>query len=89
MTTQDIDLKVREILSTKLNIGLGTISGDSRLAEDLGIDSFGAVELMFEIEEAFGLKIPDSDIEHVRSVKDIVAYLDGWLNKPAGALPSK
>jgi acyl carrier protein len=89
MTIQDIDLKVRGILSKKLNVELGTINGESRLAEDLGVDSFGAVELMFEIEEAFGLKIPDSDIEHVRSVKDIVAYLDGWLNKPAGALPPK
>jgi acyl carrier protein len=87
MTNQEIDLKVRDILSKKLGVGIETISGDSRLAEDLGVDSFGAVELMFEIEEAFALKIPDSDIEHVRSVKDIVVYLDGWLNKAAGAVP--
>ncbi len=89
MTTQEIDLKVRGILSKKLNVELDKIGGESRLAEDLGVDSFGAVELMFEIEEAFGLKIPDSDIEHVRSVKDIVGYLDGWLNRPAEALPPK
>ena len=88
MTNQEIDLKVRTILAQKLNVGLDTIKADSRLAEDLGVDSFGAVELMFEIEEAFQLKIPDSDIEHVRSVKDIVAYLDGWINKPAGTPPA-
>ena len=87
MTNQEIDLKVRDILAKKLGVGIEMISGDSRLAEDLGVDSFGAVELMFEIEEAFALKIPDSDIEHVRSVKDIVVYLDGWLNKAAGAVP--
>lgn len=45
------------------------------------MDSFGAVELVFEIEEAFRLKIPDSDIEHVRTVKDIMIYLATWLEK--------
>ncbi len=85
MPIAEIDLKVRKILSEKLNVGIDTITGDSRLAEDLGVDSFGAVELMFEIEEAFHLKIPDSDIEQVRSVKDIVAYLDGFMNKPPAA----
>jgi acyl carrier protein len=81
MTNQDIEQKVREILAAKLGIGADTIRPDSRLAEDLGVDSFGAVELMFEIEEAFGLKIPDSEIGHVRSVDDIVAYLSGWLSR--------
>jgi acyl carrier protein len=85
MPIDEIDLKVRKILSEKLSVGIETITGESRLAEDLGVDSFGAVELMFEIEEAFQLKIPDSDIEQVRSVKDIVAYLDGFLNKPPAA----
>ena len=88
MPIEEIDQKVRSILSEKLKVGIETITGDSRLAEDLGVDSFGAVELMFEIEEAFQLKIPDSDIEHVRSVKDIVAYLDGFLNKPSASAPT-
>ena len=81
MTNQDIEQKVKDILAAKLGVGADTIRSDSRLAEDLGVDSFGAVELMFEIEEAFGLKISDSEIEHVRSVDDIVAYLSGWLSK--------
>jgi acyl carrier protein len=81
MTNQEIELKVREIISKKLDVELGKISAESRLAEDLGVDSFGAVELMFELEEAFGLKIPDADIEHVRSVNDIVVYLRNWLDQ--------
>ena len=83
MTNQEISLKVREILSRKLGLASRKLTGIRRLAEDLGVDSFGAVELMFEIEEAFALKIPDSDIVKVRSVNDIVAYLDGWLNRPS------
>ena len=83
MTNLEIEQKVKEILSKKLDVEPGKIALETRLAEDLGVDSFGAVELMFEIEEAFGLKIPDSEIEHVRRVGDIVTYLQGWLEKQA------
>ena len=81
MTNQEIEQKVKEIIATKMAIPLETISAESRLIEDLQVDSFGAVELMFELEEAFGLNIPDSDIERVRSVKQIVEYLSEWLKK--------
>ncbi|MGA2444554.1 MAG: acyl carrier protein [Opitutaceae bacterium] len=81
MTNQEIEQKVKEILSKKLAVELNGINPQSRLALDLGVDSFGAVELMFEIEEAFGLKMPDSDFEHVRTVKDIVVYVATWLEK--------
>ena len=81
MTNQEIEQKVREILSKKLGADLNKIGPDTRLAQDLGVDSFGAVELMFEIEEEFGLKIPDSDFEQVRTVKNIVDYVSEWLEK--------
>lgn len=83
MTQQEIEQKVKEIISKKFGAAPEKIHGETRLAEDLGVDSFGAVELMFEVEEAFGLKIPDSDIEHVRTVNDIVNYLAAWLKKQA------
>ena len=81
MSNQEIEQKVKEILSKKLDVKLDKITPATRLAEDLGLDSFGAVELMFELEEAFALKIPDSDIEHVRNVKDICDYLATRLEK--------
>jgi acyl carrier protein len=85
MTTQEIELKVREIISKKFNVPIETIGPKSRLIDDLKVDSFGAVELMFELEEQFGLKIADSDIERVLSVEQIVAYLEEWLEKKEGS----
>lgn len=82
MTRDDIEQKVKNVLATKLSHDVATILPESRLAEDLGVDSFGAVELMFEIEEAFGLKIADSDIQNVRTVKDVVDYVELWSGKP-------
>jgi acyl carrier protein len=66
-----------------MSIEESKITGETRLSEDLGLDSFGGVEVMFEIEEAFDLKIPDSDIEQVRTVNDIVNYIVEWQNKKA------
>ena len=88
MTPPEIEVKVREIISKKFGVPLDTIDAETRLVEDLKIDSFGAVELMFELEEMFGLSISDSDIQRVRTVKDIVGYLSEWLAKqPAKGTP--
>lgn len=83
MNHPEIEQKVREIISRKFSIPLDTIGAQSRLVEDLHLDSFGAVELMFELEEEFNLKIADSDIERVRSVSQVVEYLAEWLQKKA------
>lgn len=85
MTHADIELKVREIIARKFSLPLETIGTESRLIEDLHLDSFGAVELMFELEEEFGLKIADSDIERVRRVNDVVDYLESWLRQKTSA----
>ena len=83
MPDSDIEPKVREILAKKYKVPLDSVTGQTRLAEDLGVDSFGALELMFELEEAFSLQIADSEIEHIRTVKDIVDYLAAWRLKAA------
>jgi len=83
MTSAEIEQTVRAIISKKFGVPLDQIDSQTRLIDDLKVDSFGAVELMFELEEAFGLSIPDSDIQHVRCVKDIVQYLGEWLDKKA------
>ena len=85
MTTEAIQQKVIAIVAKKFSADPLKISGETRLADDLGVDSFGAVELMFEIEEAFDLKIVDSEIAHVRTVNDIVAYLVSWLERSGPA----
>ena len=85
MTNEAVSQTIRELLARKMSIDVSKINGETRLNEDLGLDSFGGVEVMFEIEEAFNLKIPDSDIEQVRTVNDIVNYIVEWQKKAADA----
>ena len=54
---------------------VGKINLDSRLVEDLGVDSFGSVEIAFELEEKFGIKIPDEALYEAKIVKHIVDYI--------------
>ena len=81
MTLDSITEKIIGILAKKFEADPSTIRAETRLAEDLGVDSFGAVELMFEVEEAFGLKVPDSEIEHIRTVGDVSKYILEWTTK--------
>jgi acyl carrier protein len=90
MTTPDeLEQKVKEIIAKKFDVPLEKITPETRLVEDLRVDSFGAVELMFELEETFELNIPDSDLERVGTVKDIVDYLTEWLAKKAAGGPTE
>lgn len=52
--------KVRDILAAKAEVPPAALQPDTRL-EDLGIDSLGMTEVLFELEEAFDIVIPDSE----------------------------
>ena len=69
-----IEAKVKEILSKQFGKGIEEISFDQKLVEDLGMDSFVAVELIFELEDHLGIKIPDSDMINLKTVGDVVNY---------------
>ena len=70
-----VEAQVKQIIAEKLNIDTGRITLDSRLVDDLAMDSFGSIEMAFELEEKFNIKIPDADIAQVKIVKDIVDYV--------------
>jgi acyl carrier protein len=75
MTYAEIETTVKDILAKQLSMEAGAINLDSRLVEDLGIDSFGSVEIAFELEEKFSLKIPDAALYEAKTVKNIVDYV--------------
>jgi acyl carrier protein len=77
MTYSDVETTVKEILAKQLTMDVAKINLDSRLVEDLGIDSFGSVEVAFELEEKFSLKIPDAALYEAKTVRHIVDYIAG------------
>lgn len=71
--------EIKEQVAKSLKNVLGkralNVSLDHRLVEDLGVDSFATLELIFELEDTLGIKIPDSDVKKMITVGDVIAYI--------------
>jgi acyl carrier protein len=80
MSALNVEQTVKEILASQLSVDINTITLDSRLAEDLNLDSFGAVELAFALEDKFGFKISDNAVYTSKVVKDIVDYISTQIS---------
>lgn len=68
--------KVRGLISEQLSIDLDEISLDSVITDDLGADSLDVVDLVMSFEDEFGLEIPDDALENIKTVGDIVKYIE-------------
>ncbi|MBQ9106820.1 MAG: acyl carrier protein [Clostridia bacterium] len=68
--------KVREILAQQLDIEEESINMESNIQEDLGADSLDLVDLLMTLEDDYGLEVPDEDVEKIKTVGDLVAYIE-------------
>ena len=68
--------EVKEILAEQLDIDPETIEMTSKLQTDLGADSLDAIDIVMSIEDQYGIEVPDSVIENMRSVEDIVSFIE-------------
>lgn len=68
--------KVRDIIVNTLSCDAEKVTADARLAEDLEADSLDAVELNMAIEDELGIAIPDEELTNLKTVGDIVSYLE-------------
>lgn len=79
---QEIFLKVKEVIIEQMTLPSKTdITLATRLIDDLGVDSLDTVEQVMEMEEKFGIEIPDEDAEIMRTVRDVVDYIYDSLSK--------
>lgn len=79
---EQIEEGIKEILSKRLDIKKDKIALDSKLDDDLGMDSFGAIEVMFEIEDKFDIEVPEKDLLDVKTVRDMINYIVNRLKNP-------
>jgi len=67
--------KIKEILAAKLDVDAEEMSLDTKIADDLGADSLDVVELLMAIEDEFDVEIPDEEIEKLKTIGDVVDYI--------------
>ena len=68
--------KIKTILSEQFDVEEDNITTETTLQDDLGADSLDVVDLVMTLEDEFDMEIPDEDITEVRTVGDVVKYLE-------------
>lgn len=68
--------KIKQILADTLDVNEDELSADTNIATDLGADSLDVVEILMSIEDEFEIEIPDSEIENIRTIGELVEYIE-------------
>ena len=71
--------KVREILCEQLEIDPDENTLDTNIIDDLGADSLDLVDFVMSLESEFDKEIPDEDVENIKTIGDIVSYIENSL----------
>jgi len=86
MTFKDTGSRVRALLVKDFKLDPSTLTTDARL-DDLGVDSIGMAELIFNVEDEFGLKLPDVAVQ-LTTFGEVVRFIDDALaDQRAAAAP--
>ena len=94
-SNRDVAQKIVAALADYLKRDPASIQPDQHLRDDLGLDSMAVIELLYKIEEAFDIQIPDQDLVSLSTVGSVTHYVEGRLmpaKRPAvsaGSQPSK
>ena len=68
--------KVRDIVVEQLGVEADEVALESTFIDDFGADSLDIVGLIMAFEEEFNIEIPDEAAEKIKSVQDVVTYID-------------
>lgn len=68
--------KIKNLLVEELDLDAEEVTLASQLKEDLGADSLDMVDLIMSIEDTFDIKVDESQAANIKTVEDIVNYID-------------
>ena len=68
--------KVKELISEQLDVKADDITEASNIQDDLGADSLDVVDLVMALEDEFDFEIPEDQVENIKTVGDIVKFIE-------------
>ena len=68
--------KIKSIVVDHLGVDEDQVTEDASFVDDLGADSLDTVELIMAFEEEFDIEIPDEDAQKIKTVKDVIEYIE-------------
>jgi acyl carrier protein len=71
--------KIQAMLAEALNLPIEKVTPDSKIVDDLGADSLDVVELLSQLEEEYGIVIPDDQAENLVTVADVANAIEALM----------
>jgi acyl carrier protein len=81
MEKLEIRDKLVQILSKHISVDPSAITDDKHLKFDLGLDSLDVAEMVYEIEETFGISISDDSAAQIQKISDTVDFIHRKMNE--------
>jgi acyl carrier protein len=75
LTRQEVLEKIRSHLSEELGIDAAAIDETSRFKEDLEADSLDLVELVMELEDGYGIRMPEDEAERIKTIGQAIDFV--------------
>ncbi len=73
--------KVKDLVVDQLDADADKVTADANIQDDLGADSLDVVDLVMALEDEFEIEIPDEAVENIKTVGDIVKYIEEHQDK--------
>ena len=73
--------KIKDIIVEQLDVEEDAVTMEASITEDLGADSLDVVDLVMSIGESFDVEIPDEEVENIKTVGDIVKYIENKVEE--------
>jgi acyl carrier protein len=81
MDTEEVFLRVQEIIVDQVAVEPEEVTMSASFYDDLGADAEYMLEFAEAVEDVFGIRIPDEDLENLETVGDAVRYIHNRLKK--------
>ncbi len=72
-----VEARIKEIVCEQLGVSDDEVTPEASFIDDLGADSLDIVELVMALEEEYEIEISDEDAEKIKTVQDVVTYIEG------------
>ena len=72
--------KIQELIAKQLNIPVESVTADKEIVKDLGADSLDIVEMLMNLEDEYGISVPEEEAVNIITVADIVKIIEEKKN---------